>query len=186
MIELDSRIRDKYFTKLSKQNNIVRDQCIFFLGKLPESIIKDSKIFKLAYFNDDNILVKICAATVIINHGLDFSIEKDYIFNLLNNASWEVALRSWVVVFWGDVNFDNPYDYVDVGGDWSKIKSRRLNRIQMKNNIYNIKYIHTRAIDLTQLYVFYKNRGWNTMTKDEYDIKCECDLDLYSNEKKNY
>lgn len=186
VIELDSRIRDKYLTKLSKQNNIVRDQCIFFLGKLPESIIKDSKIFKLAYFNDDNILVKICAATVIINHGLDFSIEKDYIFNLLNNASWEVALRSWVVVFWGDVIFDNPYDYVDVGGDWSKIKSRRLNRIQMKNNIYNIKYIRTRAIDLTQLYVFYRNRGWNTMTKDEYDIisKCECDLDLYSNEKK--
>ncbi len=96
-------------------------------------------------------------------------------------------LRSWVLFYWGDVIYDEPYSYEDRGGDWSRIKKRRLSRIQMENRIENIKYMRTRTIDLAQLYIFFRNRGWNTMTEEEYNLICDCncDLDLYSNEKKD-
>ena len=48
---------------------------IFYLGKLPEILIENSKIFEYAFEEDESILVKISAATVIINHDLNFDIE---------------------------------------------------------------------------------------------------------------
>lgn len=185
--DIDWSIRKKFLQAAGQQVDIVRDQCLFYLGKLPHEIIKDSKIFKWAYYHDDTLLVKISAATVVINHGLDFSIEKDYVMNLLENELWEKRLRSWVLFYWGDVIYDEPYSYEDRGGDWSRIKKRRLSRIQMENRIENIKYMRTRTIDLAQLYIFFRNRGWNTMTEEEYNLICDCncDLDLYSNEKKD-
>lgn len=50
---------------------------IFYLGKLPEILIKNSKIFEYAFEADESILVKISAATVIINHDLNFDTEKN-------------------------------------------------------------------------------------------------------------
>lgn len=165
---------------------IIRDQIIFYLGKLPEIIIKDSKIFRYAFESDENILVKISAATVIINHGMDFDIERRYIEHILNNEKWERTLRSWVVVFWQDVIYDDPYSYVDRGGNWNNIRQRRIGRIQMENTENNIKYIRTRAIDLAQLYIFYRNRGWDTLDQKSYDaiINCDIELDCYSIQKK--
>lgn len=185
-IGVDKNIRKKYEHATKQQVDIIRDQCLFYLGKLPNEIISDSRIFELGYYHDSNILVKISAATVVINHGLDFSIEKDFIINLLNNELWEKTLRSWVLVFWEDVIYDNPYVYEDRGGNWSRVKRKRLGRIKMQDNELNLKYMRTRAIDLTQLYIFFRNRGWNTMTEEEYSAVCECncDLGLYSNEKK--
>lgn len=59
--------------------------------------------------------------------------------------------------------YDDPYSYVDKGGNWNNIKQRRIGRIILKNTEDNIKYMRTRATDLAQLYIFYKNRGWNTL-----------------------
>lgn len=183
---IDQSIQKKCLHVSKQQIEIVRDQCIFYLGKLPEKFIKDSEIFELAYSYDDCILSKISAATVIVNHNFNFSIEKEYVMNLLNNELWEKTLRSWVLVFWGDVIYDEPYTYVDRGGSWDRIKKRRLSRIQLENTEQNKKYMNTRAVDLAQLYIFFRNRGWNTMTREEYDIiyNCDCDLDIYSDEKK--
>ena len=185
-INIDQRIQKKCSGLSKQQVEIIRDQCIFYLGKLPEEFIKDSKIFGLAYFYDDSILSKISAATVITNHSFNFSIEKEYVMNLLNNEQWEKTLRSWVLVFWGDVIYDEPYTYVDRGGSWDRIKKRRLARIQLENTEQNKKYMNTRAVDLVQLYIFFRNRGWNTMTREEYDIiyNCDCELEIYSDEKK--
>lgn len=186
-IDIDMNIRKKISQLTEQQVDIVRDQCLFYLGKLPNEIIRNTKIFEWAYYNDSNMLVKISAATIIINHGLDFSIEYDYVMNLLKNELWDKTLRSWVLVFWGDVIYDEPYLFEDRGGNWSRIRKRRLSRIQMENNSKNIKYMRTRSIDLAQLYIFFRNRGWDTMTEEEYNIICECncDLDLYSSEKKS-
>lgn len=74
----------------------------------------------------------------------------------MNNEEWEKTLRSWVVVFWQDIIYDDPYSYVDSGGNWDNIRQRRVGRIQMDDTVENIKYIRTRAIDLTQLYIFSK------------------------------
>lgn len=136
----------------NKKLQIIRDQMIFYLGKLPEILIENSKIFEYAFEEDESILVKISAATVIINHDLNFDIEKKYIDYILNDENWEKTLRSWVVVFWQDVIYDDPYSYMDKGGNWNNIKQRRIGRLQMKNTEDNIKYMRTRAIDLAQLW----------------------------------
>ena len=46
--------------------------------------------------------------------------------------------------------------------------------------------MRTRAIDLAQLYIFYRNRGWNTLDQKSYDAIMGCDIDLnsYSIQKK--
>jgi hypothetical protein len=185
-IDLNNNVRKKLLSRPVLETDIVRDQCLFFLGKLPDEYISGSNLFELAYANDRYILTRISAATVIINHNLNFEIEKDYITKLIENEEWERALRSWVLVFWEEVPFDNPYLYEDKGGDWTRVKQRRLGRIQLPYNPLNLKYMNTRAIDLTQLYIFFRNRGWNTMTEEEYQIisNCEIDFDIYSVEKK--
>ena len=167
-------------------NQVIRDQMIFYLGKLPEILIENSKIFEYAFEEDESILVKISAATVIINHDLNFDIEKKYIDYILNDENWEKTLRSWVVVFWQDVIYDDPYSYMDKGGNWNNIKQRRIGRLQMKNTEDNIKYMRTRAIDLAQLYIFYRNRGWNTLDQKNYNaiINCDTELECYSIQKK--
>lgn len=76
-----------------------------------------------------------------------------------NDENWEKTLRSWVVVFWQDVIYDDPYSYMDKGGNWNNIKQRRIGRLQMKNTEDNIKYMRTRAIDLAQLYIFIEIEG---------------------------
>lgn len=63
----------------NKKLEIVRNQIIFDLEKLPEIIIKDSPIFEYAFRADETLLVKISAATVVINHDLNFDIKKEYI-----------------------------------------------------------------------------------------------------------
>ena len=170
----------------NKKLQIIRDQMIFYLGKLPEILIENSKIFEYAFEEDESILVKISAATVIINHDLNFDIEKKYIDYILNDENWEKTLRSWVVVFWQDVIYDDPYSYMDKGGNWNNIKQRRIGRLQMKNTEDNIKYMRTRAIDLAQLYIFYRNRGWNTLDQKNYNaiINCDTELECYSIQKK--
>ena len=113
-------------------------------------------------------------------------IEKKYIDYILNDENWEKTLRSWVVVFWQDVIYDDPYSYMDKGGNWNNIKQRRIGRLQMKNTEDNIKYMRTRAIDLAQLYIFYRNRGWNTLDQKNYNaiINCDTELECYSIQKK--
>lgn len=56
----------------------------------------------------------------------------------------------------------------------------------MKNTEDNIKYMRTREIDLTQLYIFYRNRGWDTLDQKNYNviINCDIELDCYSIQKK--
>lgn len=186
-IDIDMSIRKKISQSTKQQVDIVRDQCLFFLGKLPSKIISDTKIFEWAYNNESNIMIKISAATVVINHDLNFSIEYNYVMKLLENELWDKTLRSWVLFFWGDVIYDEPYSFEDRGGNWSRIRKRRLSRVQMENSSANAKYMHTRTIDLAQLYIFFRNRGWDTMTEEEYNIICECncDLDIYSSEKKD-
>lgn len=49
------------------------------MGKLLKIIIKDSPIFEYAFRADETLLVKISAATVVINHDLNFDIKKEYI-----------------------------------------------------------------------------------------------------------
>lgn len=82
--------------------------------------------------------------------------------------------------------YDDPYSYVDKWGNWNNIKQRRIGRIILKNTEDNIKYMRTRAIDLAQLYIFYRNRGWNTLDQKSYDAIMGCDIDLncYSIQKK--
>lgn len=63
----------------NKKLEIVRNQIIFYLGKLLEIITKDSPIFEYAFRADETLLVKISAATVVINHDLNFDIKKEYI-----------------------------------------------------------------------------------------------------------
>ncbi len=88
---MPERFRKEYFPDMAKEQRwekkikqigkekqqIIRDQMIFYLGKLPEILIKNSKIFEYAFEADESILVKISAATVIINHDLNFDIEKN-------------------------------------------------------------------------------------------------------------
>ena len=114
------------------------------------------------------------------------TLKKKYIDYILNDENWEKTLRSWVVVFWQDVIYDDPYSYMDKGGNWNNIKQRRIGRLQMKNTEDNIKYMRTRAIDLAQLYIFYRNRGWNTLDQKNYNaiINCDTELECYSIQKK--
>lgn len=46
--------------------------------------------------------------------------------------------------------------------------------------------MRTRAINLAQLYIFYRNRGWNTLDQKSYDaiMGCGIDLNCYSIQKK--
>lgn len=122
----------------NKKLQIIRDQMIFYLGKLPEILIENSKIFEYAFEEDESILVKISAATVIINHDLNFDIEKKYIDYILNDENWEKTLRSWVVVFWQDVIYDDPYSYMDKGGNWNNIKQRRIGRLVDERDVVPI------------------------------------------------
>lgn len=185
----DIKVVPQLFSKSKKidikKRYVVRDQVVFFIGKLPSNIVKKNTVIRYAYENERDILVKISAATVSINHGIYFDIEKDFINKLLYDQLWDRILRSWVVIYWGDVKNSDPYNYIDTGGEWERIKQRRLQRL-VSSGVKSKKYINTRLIDLTQLYIFYRSRGWETLTQEEYSIIANCSTasSQYSCEKR--
>lgn len=184
----DFRLSQKIYNKATKidakKRYLIRDQVVFFIGKLPSTIVENSTVISYAYKNESNILVRISAATVSINHGIHFDIENDFINKLLYDETWDRTLRSWVVVYWEDVKNSDPYNYIDTGGNWDRIKQRRLQRLATSGE-KSKKYINTRAIDLTQLYIFYRSRGWDTLTQEDYNIIINCSFSSsYSVEKR--
>lgn len=79
-----------------------------------------------------------------------------------------IVNRSWTVVYFGDVA-DDPYCYRDDKKcSWSKARAARIKRFTKKNP--SLKDYRFQLFDVPLLYSFLKDREWNEISEEEYQI----------------
>lgn len=157
--EIDDLSKEELFS--------LKESLIYYLGRFS---IPNIDLLKKIYAIEKNInlLFNITCSSLIT---FDEEIELDFISRIEPGNDYDLLIRSWTLAFY--TNIKNPYEYIDNGiDDWSNAKNARLKRLAI-NDENNPKFIKTKALrlmDLVVINLFLENRGYNTMTKEDYKI----------------
>ena len=77
--------------------------------------------------------------------------------------------RAWTVIYFGDVNDRDPYTYADdEHRQWQNARQARIKRFTKENP--RLKDYRFRLFDIPLFHSFLKDRNWNDITLEEYDI----------------
>lgn len=77
--------------------------------------------------------------------------------------------RAWTVIYFGDVNDRDPYTYADdEHRQWQNARKARIKRFTKKNP--RLKDYRFRLFDIPLFHSFLRNRNWNDISSEEYDI----------------
>ena len=97
----------------------------------------------------------------------DFAIE--YARSIANESMDASINRGWTVIYFGDVLDRDPYSYLDdEQRSWNKAREARIKRFTKKQP--RKKDVRFWLFDIPLFYSFLNNRGWNDISKDEYEI----------------
>lgn len=93
----------------------------------------------------------------------------DYARSLSMDSEDARTNRAWTLIYFGDVNDRNPYTYVDdEQRQWQNARKARIKRFTKKNP--RLKDYRFRLFDIPLFHSFLKDRNWNDISFEEYDI----------------
>lgn len=93
----------------------------------------------------------------------------DYAKSIANETDDTKTNRGWTVVYFGDVNNEDPYYYKDTqNGTWEKARKARIKRFTKKNP--RIKDVRFWLFDIPLFHSFLKSRSWDKITKNDFEI----------------
>ena len=99
----------------------------------------------------------------------------EYAKSISENSIDAITNRAWTVIYFGDVNDRDPYTYVDdEKRSWNNARKARIKRfttISPRKKDYRF-----RLFDIPLYYNFLKDRGWNDITVEEYNILLKTDF----------
>lgn len=190
---------DLYLTHLKKLNDneffSLKYEILFRLGRLGISNNKIASFLNFVYNNDENtkhsgtyftIVLKRCCA-ISSSFIENEEIEIDYIRKMLPFfesyiEDYDLVNRSHTLVFYGDVLYNNIYDFKDINPaiSYKKAFNKRLhrlstdlpNQINLMDSAEKKKYLF-RLFDLATIYTFIKNRRI-PLTDDDFKIIKDC------------
>ncbi len=93
----------------------------------------------------------------------------DYAKSISNNTIDAITNRAWTIIYFGDVNDRDPYTYDDnEKRSWKNARKARIKRFT-KNNP-RLKDYRFRLFDIPLFYSFLKDRKWNDISMDEFNV----------------
>jgi hypothetical protein len=151
---------------------LIKENLIYYIGRLGNE--QSNEIITKCYYNEDNDLNKMNLAFSACLLG-NQEVELDFISKVTPGSKFDLLMRSWTMAFFK--NSINPHEYVDdENDDWSIAKYPRIKRLRV--NIEGQKgykkAMHFRLFDLTVLYLFCKNRAFEDLTAEEYEVIKNC------------
>jgi hypothetical protein len=160
----------------------IREQVIYYTGRLP-CLSKETKMFlRLAYENENNSIIKRSAAISLILLG-DEDIETQYISQLIREREADIENRSVQLIYFGDTQGDIHTFRDDGTCSWLRTKVAIINRLsENSRRAYNLRFW-----DLVTLFSFLNNRGIDNMTKDDIFVIQESLIDgIGSSNRQNH
>lgn len=188
---LEKILASCYFTNDLNLRNFTREEIfllkenlIYYLGRITTT--PNLELLKRIYYLEENNHLKLNITFATLPTG-DEEIEKDFIKQIEPGNELDLLIRSWTLAFY--TNSKTPYEYIDKKDDWTPVKKARLKRLAI-NDESSLKFSKAKAyryLDLLIIYLFLINRGFTTMTKEDYQIieNLKVDFKDYSKEKIN-
>lgn len=170
----NSLLSQDYSTDTEK----IRGQILYIWGRVPNT---DNAFLKLAYENDSSIKVRLSAAISSAHNGYE-EIELDYMNRMEPKSEFDIATRSLLLVYFGDVNGDT-YSYVD---DEKVAWERTRKEIFIRLSLSSAREKALRLWDLTVLRNFFESRPRSAdLSSWERKVLMECSTmcSTYSDEK---
>jgi len=164
----------------SEQETMVREQILYYIGRLPLHFFPE--ILRFAYYNEPTSLLRRIAALGAMLHGEE-EIERDYISKLTPGSREDIENRSVQLVYFGDVEGDIHAYQDDNKSHWARSRSAIYQRLKLNSQ----REMRLRWWDLRTLYLFYESRKWTDAISDEdLDILINCSItfDEFSDAKK--
>jgi len=93
----------------------------------------------------------------------------DYARSISMDSTDARTNRAWTVIYFGDVNDRDPYTYADdEHRPWQNARKARIKRFTKENP--RLKDYRFRLFDVPLFHSFLRDRNWNEITLEEYDI----------------
>ncbi len=93
----------------------------------------------------------------------------DYAKSISEGSDDAITNRAWTLIYFGDVNDRDPYTYLDdEKRSWENARKARIKRFTRKKP--RLKDYRFRLFDIPLFYSFLKDREWNDISEEEYDI----------------
>jgi len=153
----------------------VKEQAIYFITRL--GIDVSDFLVRIVRENPEHPIMRLTLAYGCVLsdevEARDFALS--YARSIAEESQDAVTNRAWTVIYFGDVNDRDPYTYQDdEKGDWSRARAARIKRFTKKNP--RPKDYRFRLFDIPLFHSFLKDRGWDGLSREEYDILCRVDF----------
>lgn len=152
---------------------VVKEKCIYHLTRMDnKGVDGDVTNFLLEQIKQEpeNPYMRLTLAygCALSNNETVRAFALKFAKSIYHETEDAVVNRSWTLVYYGDIA-DDPYSFKDDNQcSWSKAREARTSRFS-KNNP-RLKDYRFQLFDLPLIYSFLKNRGWNDISKQEYQI----------------
>lgn len=162
----------------------IKEQVIYYITRLGIDV-SDFLLELVKQKPHDPIMrLTIAYGCVLSDHPLLRRFALDYARSIAEDTIDARTNRGWTVIYFGDVEDQDPYQYKDdEKGPWKKAREARIKRFVKKSP--RLKDYRFRLFDIPLFYSFLKDRGWNDISRDEYKILSEVDLpqDIFMEEE---
>lgn len=146
----------------------IKEQIIYFITRLGVDV--SDFLIQVIRTKPQNRIMKLTLAygCVLSNLPEARQFALDYAKSIAAESIDAVTNRAWTVVYFGDV-VANPYEYIDdEKSQWKNARAARIKRFTKKNP--RLKDYRFRLFDIPLFFSFLKDRNWNDLSVDEFNI----------------
>lgn len=186
-------IGNKFTVLTEKERNMIKENLVRLYEETPDSelSVKEQTVYyitrlgidvsgfleKIIKHNPQNPIMRLTIAygCVLSENPIARVFALEYAKSISENSIDAITNRAWTVIYFGDVNDRDPYTYVDdEKRSWNNARKARIKRFTTKSP--RKKDYRFRLFDIPLYYNFLKDRGWNDITVEEYNILLKTDF----------
>ena len=170
---------------LSDHEIVVKEQIIYFITRLEI----DVSSFLLGVIENPPahpvMRLSLAYGCVLSENPIAREFALDYARSIAADSIDAITNRAWATVYFGDVNDRDPYTYSDdEKRPWTKARKARLKHFTKKSP--KLSDYRFRIFDIPLFHSFLRDRSWNDLSLEEYDIFKDAEFpdEFFSKEEK--
>lgn len=159
----------RMYNKSSNSKLSVREQLIYFISRLGVDVTDFLKQIVSEKPNNPIMRLTLAYGCVLSNDLQLREYALEYAKSISKGSIDALTNRGWTVVYFGDVNDKNPYNYLDdEKRPWSKARAARIKRFTREKP--RLKDVRFWLFDIPLFRNFLEDRNWNNLSVEELTI----------------
>lgn len=153
----------------------IKEQIVYYITRLGIDVTEF--LISLVKNSTEHPIMRLTIAygCVLSNDPIVRAFALDYARSISRDSLDAKTNRAWTVIYFGDVNDRDPYTYADdEHRPWQNARKARIKRFTTENP--RLKDYRFRLFDIPLFLSFLKDRNWNDITYEEYNILVNVDF----------